>query len=160
LLLPLAAVLLQAAPEVREGDTAPAFSVVTDKGKRITETEFGGKMLVLNFWHTSCAPCVKELPSLTAFAREFGKQGVVVMAVSGDEDAAKYRKFLRQHKVHLQTARDPKLQVSKSYGSEKFPETFLVQDGVIVKKVIGGRDWMDREMRSFVSQRLTLARRM
>ncbi len=154
LLLPVVAMLLQAAPEVREGQPAPAFAVVTDNGKRITETNFGGKLLVLNFWHTSCAPCVKELPSLTAFAREFAKQGVVVVAVSADEDAAKYRKFLRRHKVNLQTTRDPDLQLSKSYGSEKFPETFLVQDGVIIRKVIGPRDWMDREMRSFVSLRL------
>ena len=48
------------------GDTAPSFSIVTDQGRRITPTSFGGRLLVLNFWATWCAPCVEEVPSLSA----------------------------------------------------------------------------------------------
>ena len=55
---------------IEKGDTAPAFSVTTDSGKQITRSDFGGKLLVLNFWATWCPPCVEEMPSLHQFARQ------------------------------------------------------------------------------------------
>jgi thiol-disulfide isomerase/thioredoxin len=59
----------------KEGDRAPNFSITTDQGKQLTPTAFGGNLLVLNFWETACVPCVKELPSLSDFARAFRPQG-------------------------------------------------------------------------------------
>ena len=79
-----------------EGDRAPDFSITTDRGKRISPGAFGGSLLVLNFWETSCVPCVKEIPSLSDFARKFRSEHVVVVAVSGDEDAQKYRRIAIQ----------------------------------------------------------------
>src|SRR6266566_3274084 len=76
----------------KEGDRAPNFSITTDQGKQITPTAFGGNLFVLNFWETACVPCVKELPSLSDFARAFRAQGVVVVAVSDDKDPEKYRR--------------------------------------------------------------------
>jgi thiol-disulfide isomerase/thioredoxin len=55
----------------KEGDLAPGFSITTDRGKRISPGASGGSLLVLNFWETSCVPCVKEMPSLSDFARKF-----------------------------------------------------------------------------------------
>ena len=106
----------------KEGDRAPNFSITTDQGKQITPTAFGGNLFVLNFWETACVPCVKELPSLSDFARAFRLQGVVVVAVSGDEDPEKYRRFLSDHHVVLETYRDPSRGISKSFGTYMFPE--------------------------------------
>ncbi|PYT85670.1 MAG: hypothetical protein DMG36_27345 [Acidobacteria bacterium] len=107
----------------KEGDRAPNFSITTDQGKQITPTAFGGDLLVLNFWETACVPCVKELPSLSDFARAFRPQGVVVVAVSGDEDPEKYRRFLSDHHVVLETYRDPSRRISKSFGTMGFLRT-------------------------------------
>lgn len=145
----------QSAPALDEGDRAPNFSIKTDQGTRISVRAPGGKLLVLNFWETSCVPCVAELPSLTAFARRFQSDQVVVLAVSGDEDAGKYRRFLRDHKIALETYRDPTRQISKSFGTIMFPETYIIQDGRIVRKVVGGIDWMTDDMSSFVRRLLT-----
>ena len=139
---------------VKEGDVAPQFSVTTDQGRHLTSTEYGARMLVLNFWHTSCVPCVKELPSLSDFARVFRSEGVTVLAVSGDEDDGKYRRFLHDHRVLLQTYRDPSLRISRSFGTFMFPETYIIQRGRIVRKVIGGIDWTSDDMRSFIRSRL------
>src|SRR3954451_12859169 len=79
--------MAQSAPAPKEGDAAPDFTITTDRGKHIHPTEFGGNLLVLNFWETSCVPCVKELPSLGDFARRFRRERVVVLAVGSDEDA-------------------------------------------------------------------------
>jgi peroxiredoxin len=125
----------------KEGDRAPRFSITSDQGRRITPTKFGGKVLVLNFWHTSCRPCVKELPSLSNLAQTFKAEGLVIVAVGGDEDANKYERFLDEHRVTLETYRDPSLRISKKYGTHMFPETYLIQDGRILRKIVGEIDW-------------------
>src|SRR5439155_23655803 len=51
------------------GDTAPDFSITADNGQTVTPTNFGGKLLVLNFWATWCPTCIEELPSLDQFQK-------------------------------------------------------------------------------------------
>src|SRR5215469_17436361 len=114
----------QGGAELKEGDRAPDFSIITDGGKHISASAFGGKLLVVNFWETSCVPCVKEMPSLSDFARRFRSEHVVVVAISGDEDAQKYRRFLRDHGIALETYRDPARRISRSFGTHLFPETY------------------------------------
>lgn len=139
---------------LREGDRAPNFSITTDQGKRINSNGPGDGLLVLNFWETSCIPCVAELPSLSAFERKFRSRHVIVLAVSGDEDAEKYGRFLRDHQIVLDTYRDPDLRISKSFGTFLFPETYIIQRGRIIRKVVGGIDWMNDEIASFIGTRL------
>src|SRR3954462_15883453 len=67
---------------IEAGDTAPEFSVTTVSGRKVTSTDFGGKVLVLNFWATWCPPCIEEMPSLNQFARTMTASGVVVLGVS------------------------------------------------------------------------------
>ena len=138
----------------KEGDRAPDFSITTDQGKRISPRALPGSLLVLNFWETSCVPCVAELPSLSAFARKFESKHVVVVAVSGDGGPRKYSRFLLDHKVVLDTYRDPARHISKSFGTFMFPETYIIQNGRIVRKVQGGIDWMNDDIASFVHKRL------
>lgn len=140
--------------ETKEGDRAPDFSIRADSGKQIAPTAFGGKLLVVNFWETACVPCIQELPSLTSFARKFKSQGVVVVAISGDEDAGKYRRFLADHHVVLNTYRDSSRKIGESFGTYMYPETYVIQDGVVVRKVVGAIDWMGDETGSFVRGRL------
>jgi peroxiredoxin len=134
----------------KEGDTAPAFSITTDRGRRISPEAFGGNLLVLNFWETSCVPCVKEMPSLSDFARKFQSEHVVVVAVGGDEDAQKYYGFLRDHRIAMETYRDPDRRISKRFGTYMFPETYIIQDGRIIRKVVGAIDWMSTDITAFV----------
>lgn len=138
----------------KEGNRAPNFSITTDQGKRVTPTAFGGNLLVLNFWETAGVPCVKELPSLSDFARAFRLQGVVVVAIGGDEDPQKYGRFLSDHHVALETYHDPSRRISKSFGTYMYPETYIIQRSRIVRKVVGGIDWMSDDMGSFVRTQL------
>jgi cytochrome c biogenesis protein CcmG, thiol:disulfide interchange protein DsbE len=151
-ILPL---LIFAGAATEAGDQAPMFSITTDQGKHINPSTLGHRLLVLNFWETSCAPCVAELPSLSAFAARFPSDQVMVVAVSGDEDSQKYRRFLRDHHVAVETYRDPTRRISRSFGTSMFPETYLIQNGRIVRKVVGGIDWTNDEITSFVHRLLT-----
>src|SRR5215510_8282432 len=77
------------------GDSAPEFSIKADNGRTISVPDFGGKVLVLNFWATWCPPCVEETPSLSRFAADYAPSGVVVLAISVDKDEKAYREFLQ-----------------------------------------------------------------
>src|SRR6266851_6264546 len=70
---------------VTVGDSAPSFSIKTDSGRTLSIDNFGGRLLVLNFWATWCAPCIQELPSLNEFQKRFASSGVVVLGVSVDK---------------------------------------------------------------------------
>jgi cytochrome c biogenesis protein CcmG, thiol:disulfide interchange protein DsbE len=154
------ALTLSAAPAAQEGEIlqmsqqTPRFSFRTEQEKLVTPTSFGGKLLVVNFWETACAPCVKELPSLSEFARAFRSKGVVVVAVGGDEDLGKYQRFLADHHVELETYRDPTRRISRAFGTDAFPETYLIQKGRIIGKVVGGVDWTRQDIGFFVQERL------
>jgi len=126
------------------GDHAPSFSVVTDQGRRITPTSFGGRLLVLNFWATWCAPCVEEVPSLSELQKRTAGAGVVVVGVSVDKNPRLYRQFLQRFQPDFLTARDPDESIPNSYGTYKYPETYIIdRSGKVVEKVISARDWMD-----------------
>src|ERR1700674_6007125 len=79
---------------VKAGDRAPDFKITTDDGHTVTRSNFGGKVLVLNFWASWCAPCVSEAPSLEAFEHQMGPQGGVVLGVSIDTNEKRYRQVL------------------------------------------------------------------
>ncbi len=134
----------------KEGGKAPVFSVVTDHGQHVSPTDFGGKVLVLNFWASWCQPCVQEIPSLDQFQREFAKSGVVVVAVSVDKNDAKYRTFLKRIPVSFETVHDPRAEVSAQYGTFQYPETYVIKDGKVLRKFIGQEDWTDAGMTQYV----------
>ncbi len=129
---------------VNAGDTGPDFSIVTEHGKTITRSDFGGKILVLNFWATWCPPCISELPSLNQFASEYASKGVVVIGVSIDKNEALYKAFLKNRQVAFETARDPEANISNNYGTFQIPETYVMdRNGKVLEKVISDQNWMD-----------------
>jgi len=126
------------------GDTAPDFMLTTDTGQRLTRADFGGKLLVLNFWATWCLPCLEELPSLNEFQKQLAPSGVVVLGVSVDHNERTYQQFLKRAGVTFRTSRDPEADLSSRYGTFKYPETYVIdRNGRVLQKHIGPRDWMD-----------------
>ena len=134
----------------QEGSQAPQFSILTDNGKVVTPTSFGGKVLVLNFWATWCRPCLQEIPSLNQFQQQFANSGVVVVAVSIDKKEQNYRNFLKRIPVSFATARDPKADISGLYGTFQYPETYIIKDGRVMHKYPEGEDWTSSDIQQFV----------
>ena len=134
----------------REGAKAPEFNIVTESGRRVTPESFGGKILVLNFWATWCAPCVEEIPSLNEMQKQFAKSGVVVVAVSIDKSERKYHSFLERIPVAFQTSWDPKAQVSAEYGTFQYPETYIIKDGRVMRKFGNAEDWLSDDMTQYI----------
>ncbi len=129
------------------GDTAPSFKVITDSGKTITRSDFGGKVLVLNFWATWCPPCLEELPSLNNLQKQTAGTGVVVLGVSVDKNEQQYKAFLKRNGVAFETSRDAEANLPAEYGTFKYPETYVIDaSGKVRQKHIGAVDWNDPQV--------------
>lgn len=123
---------------------APDFSLPDPSGKPWTLAGLRGRPVLLNFWATWCPPCVEEMPSMEALANRLGDRAVV-LAISVDEDWDVVKKFFA-HGTTLSLLLDKEKAVSKRYGSEKFPETFLIdRDGRVRHYFINKRDWAMHE---------------
>jgi peroxiredoxin len=81
---------------------------------------------------------------LNEFQKKVADAGVVVLGISVDTNEAAYRKFLSKYQVAFKTARDPSADIAASYGTFKYPETYIIDHtGKVVQKVIGEGDWGD-----------------
>jgi cytochrome c biogenesis protein CcmG/thiol:disulfide interchange protein DsbE len=139
---------------------APDFTI-QDSDHSVTLSQLRGKIVVLNFWATWCPPCLEEMPSLVEMQKKFQGKGVTVLAVSVDEDANDYHKFLKDHGVDLLTVRESGEKtpngviapVSSRYGTIKVPETYIIdRDGIIRRKFIGPVDWNQQEIVEYLSR--------
>jgi peroxiredoxin len=136
----------------RIGTAAPNFTV-QDADRKLTLSDYHGRIVVLNFWATWCPPCVEEMPSLLQMQQRLKDKNVVVLAVSLDEDEGAYHRFLKDHRVNLITVRDPDLKSSELYGTFKYPETYIIdRNGVLQRKFIGAVDWNQPEVVDFLTK--------
>ncbi|HXR17640.1 MAG TPA: TlpA disulfide reductase family protein [Terriglobales bacterium] len=136
----------------RIGTAAPGFTV-QDDDRKISLTDYRGKVVVLNFWASWCAPCVEEMPSLVQLNERFKDKGITVVGVSIDVDGDAYHKFLKDYKIDFPTVRDPDQKTSGLYGSFKWPETYIIdRNGIVRRKFIGAVEWSQPEIVDFLSK--------
>ena len=129
------------------GAPAPNFKLPGRGGGQIELASLRGKPVLVNFWATWCPPCIAEMPSLTKMAESFDPQSFEVVAVSVDDGWAPVEKFLTPAKTPLLVALDEGARISRTYGTSKFPESYLLdRDGNLRLKFVGPRDWTDPNM--------------
>jgi cytochrome c biogenesis protein CcmG/thiol:disulfide interchange protein DsbE len=121
------------------GRIAPVFTV-SDGQHSVNLASLRGKVVVLNFWASWCAPCIEEMPSLEALHHELPQ--VQIVAVASDEDFAQYQAYVLQHHIDLDTVFDEKQASNALYGSFRFPETYIIdKQGVVRRKLIGAQEF-------------------
>ncbi len=134
------------------GSAAPDFSFDLN-GKPARLSEFRGKVVVLNFWATWCAPCIEETPALNRMHQQIASSGGMVLGVSIDEDEAQYRKFLADQQITFPTFRDPSKNIATSYDTFGWPETYIIdRNGKIARKIIGPQVWDSPEMIAYLKR--------
>jgi peroxiredoxin len=115
------------------------FTLADLSGKQWNLRALAGKVVLVNFWATWCPPCRKELPDLEALYQRFRSRGLVILAVS-DEDAAKVRPFVAEHKLSYPVLLDPGRKVNDVFQMEGIPKSFVYgRDGKLVAEAIDMR---------------------
>lgn len=132
------------------GSSAPEFTV-SDGTQTVDLANLRGHVVVLNFWASYCIPCIDELPSLEAMQRQMPQ--VTVVAISSDEDAAAYRKFLADNHVDFVTVQDSSAHIQKLYGTIKIPETYVIdRGGVLRRKFVSAQNWTSPEIVDYLGK--------
>ena len=118
---------------VRVAKAPPDFTLKDAAGKRISLSDFKGKVVLLNFWATWCGPCKVEIPWFIEFEKQYQARGFTVLGVSMDEDGWKaISPYLAEHHVNYPVVLGDE-DVSKQYGGiDALPTTFVIaRDGKI-----------------------------
>ena len=130
------------------GKAAPDFTV-SDGTTTVHLASYRGRPVLVNFWATWCEPCLLELPSLIQLHHD--DPGLVILAVSIDEDPSAYKTFLVQHHIDLITVRDPNQSAPSLFHTDMWPESYAIdQKGFIRRKFVGAQDWSSPEIRDFL----------
>jgi thiol-disulfide isomerase/thioredoxin len=96
LCLPLRAVVTPAPAKLSPGSIAPQFSRLDLAGKRVDLHALRGKVVLIDFWASWCAPCIVEIPHLIDFEKRYSPRGFEVVGVSLDDSAAPVKTVTRR----------------------------------------------------------------
>lgn len=112
-----------------------------------------GKLLVVHFWATWCAPCVEELPGLLSWWKEAkADPRMELVAVSVDKDWKTVDAFLKKlGGADVPLALDPESATAGAFGTTKFPETYIISPGgAVLHREEGPLDWKSPAVRKML----------
>ena len=132
------------------GDTAPRFTAPTlDRTSVVDLDDFSGKVVLLDFWASWCAPCLKSLPKLEELRRELSGSDFRVVAVNLDEEPEKALLFLSKNPIGYPSAMDPAGRIPERFELGTMPTSYLIdREGVIRYVHEGFQRGDERELRS------------
>jgi peroxiredoxin/YHS domain-containing protein len=120
--------------------SAPALDLKDLQGKSITNRSLKGKVVLLDFWATWCAPCRKSMPELQTLHRKYANRGFTVVGVSIDEGSpSKVQKYVASKKITYPIAVDSETSPAwEAYRVKAVPAAYLIdRSGQIVAQWLG-----------------------
>lgn len=147
-------------PKLVESSVAPVPGVTFSDidGGAHTLGDWKGKVVLLNFWATWCAPCREEMPSLDALQKARGGDRFQVLTVAaGRNPPAAIRKFFDESEVtDLPTLTDPTMALARAFGVLAMPVSVLIDaDGNEVARMTGDADWSSPAALALIDQLTT-----
>lgn len=129
----LAAVVASGAGDLRaSAKTLPAVAVRALDGATVRLGEFKGKVVVVDFWASWCAPCRVTFPALNRMHEEFASKGVEVLAINVDERRHDLDAFLAEQPHSMRVLLDPKAAATNAFNVRAVPTAFVIdRQGVI-----------------------------
>lgn len=119
---------------------APDVTFISITGEKISSKSLRGKVVMVNFWATSCATCVKEMPQMVDTYNQFKGQGLQFVAVAMKEDRPDYvLNYAESRHLPFTVALDAGGDLAKQFGDVAMtPTTFVIdKDGKILKRYVG-----------------------
>ncbi len=129
---------------------APDMTFSTLTGKKIALSDLRGKVVLVNFWATTCPGCVREMPGMIDTYKEYKARGFEIIAVAMPYDPPSYvLKFTQDKQLPFPVAMDIKGEAVRAFGNVNLtPTSFLVaKDGKILDKKTGELDFVSLKAR-------------
>lgn len=125
--------------DTKQGPYPPNYS--ENQGEVLKLSDLKGKVVLVDFWATWCAPCRKGIPDLVALKNEFKDKGVEIVGVSvdaltrGGATAADVIPFMESYKINYPIVRGDQLVINAFGGVHSIPTSFLIdKEGRVVAK--------------------------
>jgi peroxiredoxin len=126
------------APPTASGNVAPEFTVTDLDGRKLSLSDYKGKVVLLDFWATWCTPCREEIPHFVEMQNKYGPQGFQVIGVSMDDDAKPVREYYEKYKLNYPVALGDDKLAERFGGVLGLPVNFVIdREGRIQAKHLG-----------------------
>jgi peroxiredoxin len=125
-------------------NAAPEVSFATLSGDTFSTSALRGKVVLVNFWATSCVTCVEEMPRMVEIYVNFAARGYEMVAVAMSYDHPNHvAAFARSRKLPFKVALDGSGAIARGFGGVRAtPTSFLIdRQGRIVAQFLGEPDW-------------------
>jgi peroxiredoxin len=129
--------LLRPAPEVR-------FTPLS--GETFSTSELRGKVVLINFWATYCASCVREMPKIVETHRKFAPRGYETVAVAvGRDNPQRVARFAQSRALPFRVALDSSGELAREFGNVRLtPMSFLIdRQGRVLRRYVGEPNWSE-----------------
>jgi thiol-disulfide isomerase/thioredoxin len=139
--------------ESSDPSEAPEISFEDGERRKRTLADFRGQIVVVNFWATWCAPCVRELPSLDRLQKRLKRKGVTVIALSLDRDGVgAVKEFYAENGIrHLSVYVDTTMAAQQAFAIPGLPTTVLIdRQGRDRGRLIGPAEWDGKDAKALV----------
>lgn len=148
------------AQSVKVGDIAPDVVMTTPDGKEIKLSDYKGKMVLLDFWASWCAPCRRENPNIVAVYNKYkdaefsgGEQGFIIFSVSLDSRQERWKEAIEKDNLdweyHVSDMKGWRSKAAKDYGIRSIPANYLINGkGEIIAIYLRG-DKLQETVNSF-----------
>lgn len=126
--------------------TAPNVSFTDIEGHAISLASLKGKVVMVNFWATSCTTCVGEMPDMVKTYAQYHDKGLEFIAVAMSYDPPNYvLNFTQTRQLPFQVALDVDGKLAQAFGEVKLtPTTFVIdKQGIIIKKYVGAPEFSE-----------------
>ena len=139
--------------DLAPGSKPPKFSLKNIAGQELSLEKYKGKVVLLNFWASWCAPCIQEIPLLNELYTKTSRDNFEILAIAVNDNIDNLNKTVQNLHMQFPILLDPNAQVSTKYKVNGFPESFLVdkagdlalvlddKKGEPVFRVVGPREW-------------------
>jgi len=135
-----------------KGRAAPRLQLSSLDGQPWSLAALKGQVVLLNFWASWCEPCRAEMPSLEGLARQYGRDGLSVVAINYQEGEPGIRRFLQGTPFTLPILLDGDGAAARAWTPLVFPSTVVIgRDGRPVFTVVGEADWSSDEARRSIT---------
>jgi peroxiredoxin len=126
--------------------SAPEVRFATLSGESFATSDLRGKVVLVNFWATSCVSCVQEMPKMIETYRKFAPRGYEMVAVAMSYDHPnQVAQFANSRDLPFKVALDTDGKIAKSFGDIRITPTTFVLDrqGRVLKRYLGEPDWAE-----------------
>lgn len=121
------------------GGRLPDFNAISISGERINSEDLRGKLTIINFWFSTCAPCIAEVPGFNTLVEKYGKDKINFISIARNSKS-EVEEFLKVNPWDFEHISNDTNVIDSIFKHEfGYPTTFLLdKNGVIIRSFTGG----------------------